>query len=190
MTSLYEAAAGLQELCEAEGWSYCFIGGLAVQRWGEPRETVDVDLTLLAAFGDESRYITRLLGAFDARIEDAAEFARTNRVLLLRAPSGVGLDIALGGLPFEASVVARATPFVFPPNVSLRTCSSEDLVVLKAFADRPKDWVDVEGILIRQAAHLDWHYIRAQLAPLVELKEMPEILDTLDTLRARANDDR
>jgi hypothetical protein len=39
---LIRAASDLQALCEAEGWRFCFIGGLAVQRWGEPRETVDV----------------------------------------------------------------------------------------------------------------------------------------------------
>lgn len=49
--------------------------------------------------------------AFAPRIPDAAGFARANRVLLLRAASGVGLDIALAGLPFEESVVDRSTPF-------------------------------------------------------------------------------
>ena len=70
----------------------------------------------------------------------------------LRARSGVGLDIALGGLPIEESAVARSSLFTFPPDVPLRTCSAEDLIVFKAFADRPKDWVDIDGVLIRQAA--------------------------------------
>lgn len=55
--------------------------------------------------------------------------------------------------------------------------------MLKAFADRPKDWVDVEGIIIRQAGQIDWPYVRAQLAPLVELKEAPEILRRLEERR-------
>jgi len=55
--------------------------------------------------------------------------------------------------------------------------------VLKAFADRAKDWVDVEGIIIRQSGRIDWPYVRAQLAPLVELKEAPEILRQLDQRR-------
>ena len=41
-------------------------------------------------------------------------FAKANRVLLLRASSDVGLDIALGGLPFEESAVARSSHFTFP----------------------------------------------------------------------------
>jgi hypothetical protein len=183
VNEVIRAAADLQAVCEAERWRFCFIGGLAVQRWGEPRETVDVDLTLLTGFGDEGRFISTLLERFEPRIDRPAEFAQANRVLLLRAPSGVGLDIALGGLPFEELAVTRATPFTFPPDVPLRTCSAEDLIVLKAFADRPKDWVDVDGIILRQAGRIDWDYVRLQLAPLVELKDAPAILAQLERRR-------
>jgi hypothetical protein len=53
VNEVIRAAAELQSVCEAEGWRFCLIGGLAVQRWGEPRETVDVDLTLLTAFSHQ-----------------------------------------------------------------------------------------------------------------------------------------
>ena len=36
-------------------------GGLAVQRWGEPRLTRDADLTLLTGFGKEARFASALL---------------------------------------------------------------------------------------------------------------------------------
>lgn len=183
VNEVIRAAAELQSLCVQEQWRFCFIGGLAVQRWGEPRETVDVDLTLLTGFGGEERFISTLIARFEPRIDDAPGFARANRVLLLRSTAGVGLDIALAGLPFEERVVERATPFTFPLSTALLTCSAEDLIVFKAFADRPKDWVDVDGVIIRQAGALDWVYIRAQLAPLAELKEAPEILDQLDARR-------
>lgn len=91
---------------------------------------------------------------------------------------------ANAGLSFEECAVERASPFRFPPDVSLRTCSADDLLVLKAFADRPKDWVDVDGIVIRQAGRLDWAYVQAQLAPLAELKEAPELLTKLEARRA------
>ncbi len=183
MNALIRAAADLQAVCVAHRWKFCFIGGVAVQRWGEPRETVDVDLTLLAGFGNEAGFVSTLAAAFESRVPDVETFARTNRVVLLRAESGVGLDVALGGLPFEESVVSRATHFVFPGDVPLKTCSAEDLVVFKAFADRPKDWVDVEGILIRQSPTMDWEYVRSHLAPLAELKEQPELVDRLEQLR-------
>jgi hypothetical protein len=177
------AAAALQTLCIAQNWRFCFIGGLALQRWGEPRETVDVDLTLLTGFGGEEPFVTFLLERFEPRIEGALEFALRHRVLLLRAQSGVGLDIALGALPFEESVVGRSSLFSYPDDHPLRTCSAEDLIVLKAFAARPKDWVDVEGVLIRQAGKLDWPYIQTHLAPLAELKGFPGIVAELERRR-------
>jgi hypothetical protein len=128
--------------------------------------------------------IAALLQAFEPRIDDAAEFAAVNRVLLLRAPSGVGLDIALGGLPYEELIVQRSSLFNYPPDIPLRTCAPEDLIILKAFADRPKDWIDIEGVIVRQSPRLDWSYIHEQLAPLAELKER-ELLDTLEQVRRR-----
>lgn len=183
MIEVIRAASEIQTLCVAQKWRFCFIGGLALQRWGEPRETVDVDLTLLTGFGGEEHYISFLLERFEPRIEGALQFALHNRVLLLRAQSGVGLDVALGALPFEESVVGRSTLFSYPGDQSLRTCSAEDLIVLKAFAARPKDWIDVEGVIIRQSGKLDWDYVRGHLAPLAELKGQPDIVDDLERRR-------
>jgi hypothetical protein len=90
--------------------------------------------------------------------------------------------VALGGLPYEELVVARATAFEFLPQLSLLTCSAEDLVVLKAFADRPRDWEDVQGIIVRQES-LDWDYVESQIQPLADAKESPHILDRLSQLR-------
>ena len=36
MSALLKAAAELQKFCDRKMWSMCFIGGLAVQRCGEP----------------------------------------------------------------------------------------------------------------------------------------------------------
>jgi hypothetical protein len=183
MIDLFEAARQLQVFCDQQGWRSCLIGGIAVQRWGEPRVTRDVDLTLLAGFGSEDRFIVPLLAAYPARIEDAREFAHRYRVLLLRTASGVGIDVSLGGLPFEESVVSRASLFSFGSGLDVRTCSAEDLVVLKLFASRPLDIRDAEGVIVRHKEQLDWSYIENHLRPLVEVKGEPEILDTLARLR-------
>jgi len=82
-------------------------------------------------------------------------------------------------------VVVRASEFQFLPDIVLRTCSAEDLVVLKAFADRLRDWSDIESILLRQQEKLDWLYIEQNLTPLVEAKESPHILQRLAELRRR-----
>ena len=60
---------------------------------------------------------------------------------------------------------------------------TENVIVMKAFAARAKDWMDVEGIITRQTGKLDWRYIRVQLKPLVELKGAPELLGELEKRR-------
>ena len=188
MNSLFQAALEVQQFAETRNWPFCFIGGLAVLRWGEMRMTQDIDLCLLSGFGDEDRYIHELLATFGTRISEAENFARTNRVLLLSASNGIAVDVSLSGLSFEEQMIERATPFRYASDCSLLTCSAEDLIVLKAFADRAKDWMDVEGIINRQASHLDIHYISAHLAPFCEIKETPEIMNKLKPLITHARE--
>lgn len=168
MNPIFIAAAEVQQLWRAQSWRACFIGGLAVLRWGEPRLTRDVDLTIVTGLGGEGEVIDALLTAFPARVEGAREFALRHRVVLLRAGNGVPLDVALGALPFEERMAARATGYVVGDGAALVTCSAEDLVVQKVFAGRARDWSDVEGIVHRRRHHLDVALIWRELEPLLE----------------------
>jgi hypothetical protein len=186
MRDLVDVAAKLQAFCEERGWHFCFIGGLAVQHLAEARLTKDTDLTLLTGFGTEEPFIDELLAHYRPRRADAKQFALIHRVLLLYAENGSGIDIALGALPFEQSAVRRSAYAEYVDGISLRICSAEDLIVMKAFADRPQDWMDVRMTIVRQGAvNLDWDHIFTHLRPLAEAKEAPEILDQLSALKSR-----
>ena len=182
MNRVFEAALEVQDFCEKHNFLFCFIGGLALQRWSEPRMTADADLTVITNLGEEEGVIDLFLAEFSPRIENAREFALVNRLLLLKSSGDIGLDIALGALPVEQRSVARASRYKLDKASSLVTCSAEDLVVHKAFANRDQDWVDIKSILIRQQGKLDKKLILSELTPLVELKEEPEILDRLKKL--------
>lgn len=184
MNDLLGVARDLQSFCDRRGWQSCLIGGIAVLRWGEPRVTRDVDLTLLTGFGHEEPLVLALLEQYGARISDAAGFARINRILLLESQEGVGIDISLAALPYEELMIQRASEFSFGPGLSLRTCSAEDLLVTKLFASRPIDVRDAESVALRHGNDVDWDYVELHLSPLVELKEDKEILKTLTRLRA------
>lgn len=183
MNALFAAAVDFQAFCATRGWRSSVIGGVAVQRWGDPRQTRDVDLTLLTGLGGEEAFIDPILEQYTARIADARRFALERRVLLVETSAGIPLDISLGGLPYEAVVVERSTPFEVEPGVSLSTCSAEDLVILKAFAGRPQDWIDVEGVIVRQGPALDRRLVLTDVRPLLDLKEdtaaEPRLLDLL-----------
>jgi len=148
--------------------------------------TNDLDLTLLTGFGGEAKYIEVLLTEFESRISDAAAFAAANRVLLLRTSDGFGIDVALGAMPFEEHAIGRSSVAELVPGAPLRTCSAEDLIVHKAFASRPQDWVDIEGVILKQRGELAWKQIWSELAELAELKGSPELLDVLERTAQRA----
>ena len=185
MNRIFSAALEIQEFCLQKKWRFCFIGAIAVQRWGEPRLTLDVDLTIVTGFGSEESYIDPLLERFPSRIPHGRRFALKNRVLLLKGGGDIPIDVALGAMPFEERAVDRASAFPIGSDISLTTCSAEDLVVFKAFASRDKDWLDIEGIVLRQAGKLDERLIWQELHPLVDLKQEPAISDRLRDLLER-----
>jgi len=182
LNAVLEAAREVQNLLESQVAEFCFIGGLAIQRWGEPRFTNDADISLLTRFVHDEKWTDYLLAHFTPRNPNAREFALSRRVLLLQAANGVGLDISLGGLDFEIRSVGRASPWILPDGFAITTCTAEDLIVHKAFAARDRDWLDVDTILMRQGSKLDTSLIFEELEPLVALKEEPEILVKLRSL--------
>jgi hypothetical protein len=185
MNELTRLALEIQKFCEEREWPFCFIGGLAVQYWGEPRLTQDVDLTLFTGFGCEPEFITELLKHFRPRVDDPHLFFLHSRVALLYSSKGLGIDISLGAFPFEEDAVKRSKKVTLEKRAKVRLCTAEDLIVMKAFAARGIDWNDVRGILVRQGTKkLDWTYIHRHLDVLAELKEEPQIVTQLQSLRA------
>ena len=185
MNALLQAAAEVQQFLRNAGERFCFIGGIAVQRWGEPRLTRDVDLTLLCPYGAEAPAAQRLLASFAPRIPDAAAFAARNRVLLLNSAGQVPIDIAMGAIPFEERCVERASEYDLG-GATLLTCCAEDLVVMKAFAGRDRDWADIQSIASRQGPALDWALIFEEFAPLAALREGQEANVRLRAIKGSA----
>ena len=67
LSGILKAALDLQHFCEIRNWDFCFIGGLAVQPWGDPRATQDADLSLLTGFGNEEELVDQLLAMMKKR---------------------------------------------------------------------------------------------------------------------------
>jgi|WetSurMetagenome_2_1015567.scaffolds.fasta_scaffold404537_2 hypothetical protein len=60
-----------------------------------------------------------------------------------------------------------------------RATHDADLKVLvqgMTIADRPKDWLDIEKILLRQGSELDIEYVRSWLTQFADALEKPAIL--------------
>lgn len=99
MLELIRVAAGLQDFCEARDWRFCFIVGLTLQRWGEPRETIDVDVTLLTGFGSEEPFIAALsVGTRAGSTTRPVSHARTGCCWSARSPASVSTSRSAGCL--------------------------------------------------------------------------------------------
>lgn len=175
----------MQEFLASREWRFCFIGGFAVQHWGEPRLTRDLDIELLTGFGGEEVFVDTLLDAYAPRIDGAREFALTRRVLLIKAASGIGIDISLAALPYEEKLIGRSTEVEMAPGVKIRLCAPEDLIVMKLFAGRATDLRDARSVMVRQGADaLNWAQMEQDLAGLARIAESPDLPDKLSSLRA------
>lgn len=182
MTELVKEAAELQAFLEEEGFEFFFIGGLVIQVWGRNRLTDDIDVTVFTNLENEQEFISKLLSRFDPKFSDADQFALTHRVLPMYTKSGIGIDLTLGGLSDLSEPLRRASYQKFTEDVSLKVCSAEDLIILKTFAGRPQDWIDVETVIIKQN-DLDWDYIDSAIAVVQVYDDMDDKLERLHKLR-------
>lgn len=184
--SLLGALAAVTAAFDDAGVPAVVVGGVAVSLLGRPRFTRDIDALVDL---DETRWPELLEAArragIVARIEGALEFASRSRVLLLRHElSKIDIDVILGGLPFERAAVAAAQPssigdLVIPlPRV-------EDLMTMKAIAQRPQDLLDLEGLI---AAHpeADLAIVRRWVREFSVAATMPSLLEEFDRLVSRA----
>lgn len=101
MNPQFKALWEVHRFFEKEGIPYLFIGGIALQWWGEPRFTRDVDVTILVNLGEEETVIKKILSHFTPRIPDALGFTLKNRVCLVSTRGGYEVDISLGVPGYE-----------------------------------------------------------------------------------------
>jgi hypothetical protein len=158
------------------------IGGVAASILGRPRMTRDVDALVLADEIGWERVIESVQRyGIALRNDDAIDFARRTRVLLLRhVESEVDVDVSFGALPFEREAVEHAS-IVKVGAIDVRVPAVEDLVIMKALARRPRDWNDIEG-LIDARPDIDLHRVRHWLREFASVLDMPEIQDDFEQM--------
>lgn len=187
MSAKTEALQKLKAFFEKHSIRYMVIGGLANTVWGQPRFTFDADLKValgelgITEFGE-------LVGeCFQFRRADAVRFARQAYVLLIQVTDQIPADLSIGLLPYEVQAIERSVG-IDVENVRLPVCTAEDLIIHKAISLREKDWLDIEGILIRQQDKIDQDYVLDWLEQFAEVLGRPDMLVRYQELRTRTSD--
>ncbi len=161
------------------------IGGIAIIARGFERATKDVDVTFSGADVSIASLMEELGSAgIEPRIPNAAEFAATTQVLLVRhATTMVDVDVSRAWLPFELEAIARAEMTTLA-GVSLPVARAEDLVIYKMIAWRPRDQQDVERMLLLHGDTMDLERVRRHVRELSEAIETDRLAD-LEAMIAR-----
>src|SRR5450830_1649256 len=128
------------------------IGGIAASLLGKPRFTADVDGLIVLPEENLSDFLKKAKNhGLLPRISGALEFAKSNRVILLKhRASGINIDLALGLLPFEMGAIKRAKIYKIG-GIKFSLPTPEDLIIMKAVAHRPIDLEDIRSILEAQS---------------------------------------
>lgn len=182
ITPLLAPIQAVQNLLQRFNDQGVIIGGVAVSLLGTPRFTVDVDAVFMLGLSEIPELLTEAeKQGIVPRIEDPIDFARRNRVLLLRhKASGIDIDILLGILPFEAEMVARSSICEIGP-IQIRIPTPEDLIIMKAVAQRPKDLEDIKAI---GASHpvLDREHIQYWIEQFGDALDLPDLWGVISQL--------
>lgn len=124
---------------------YAFGGALALAYYAEPRATIDIDVNV---FVGPDRYleVEVLLGRIGVKhFPSAAAVAREGQGRSWWGRTPVDLFFSYDEVHRAMQKDARVVPFGDDKIVIL---SAEHLVVVKAVYNRPKDWIDIDQVLV------------------------------------------
>jgi predicted nucleotidyltransferase len=129
---------------------YMVIGGQAVQVYGEPRLTKDIDITLGLGIDGVDRVLAVCRSArLKPLADDVERFARDTMVIPAQdQSSGIRVDFILSFSDYERQAIDRATKVMVGPT-PVRFAALEDLVVHKLVAGRPRDLEDARIVLAK-----------------------------------------
>lgn len=185
LAPLLSALRDLVAWLESEQVQGVVIGGVAVSVLARPRFTHDVDAVVWLHENRWSNFLTAgMQFGFSPRRDDALAFARRSRVLLLHhEPSAIDADVSFGSLPFEEETIETAE-VVEISGIQLPLPRPENLIIMKAVANRPQDLADI-ATLVDAYPELDRKKVRSWVREFSSILEMPEIFDHVDALLKR-----
>ena len=179
--ALDEGVAALESL----GLRYALVGGLAVGAWSVPRATRDVDL--YAEMPEDVRpSLARALQERGFEVPAMAQELERFGVFRSRSREGVFLDIFDSAGPLGEAIIERRRQTVLAGR-TLWVIAPEDLALLKAFSDRPRDFDDLVVLLHRARSTLDMVYVEKWAKLLDESIGTSEVTERVDRARSTSS---
>lgn len=138
-------------------------GALALAYYAEPRATIDVDINVFV-HTDKWPAIRDALAPLGVDVEvNEKELGRDGQVRIWWDRNPVDLFFSYDPFHDEMRRSARKVPF---NDATIPILGPEHLAVCKAMFDRPKDWLDIEQMLVATSP-LDLEEIKGWLERMV-----------------------
>lgn len=139
---------------------YCVIGALALGAWGQPRTTQDLDV-LIVLKGKKREHWLQVFQ--DRGFSVDTEWAEhnpliRNKQIRLRW-KGIPVDLLSPRDDHDEKVLVRRRRKQLG-NMKLWVISSDDLILHKLKAGRPRDFEDALSVIVRQGKRLDTAYLK------------------------------
>lgn len=161
--SLVEKVVAIHQALDDAKVPHAIGGALALAYYAEPRATIDVDLNV---FVHTERWpaVRDALAPLGVTVEtDLAALERDGQVRLWWDRNPVDLFFSYDPFHDEMKKATRRVPFA---ETTIPILAPEHLAICKAMFNRPKDWIDIEQILVATSP-LDVPEIEAWLESMV-----------------------
>jgi hypothetical protein len=143
--SLPEKVVAIHEALNEAKVPHAIGGALALAYYAEPRATIDVDLNVFLST-DRWPAVRDALSPLGIDLTlDIAALERDGQARFWWDRNPVDLFFSYDPFHEEMKRSARRVPFA---ETMIPILSPEHLAVCKAMFDRPKDWLDIEQILV------------------------------------------
>ncbi len=162
--SLPDKVVSVHEALRAAKIPHAIGGALALAYYAEPRATIDIDLNVFIPPERREDVVAALapLGVDVEALESAALLRDGQcRVWWGRNP----IDVFFTNLPIHEEMPRRVRRLPFA-GTTLPFVAPEHLAVFKAMFDRPKDWIDIEQMMLATDG-LDLDEVEAWLGQMV-----------------------
>jgi hypothetical protein len=142
--SLPDKVLALHHGLSAAKVAHAFGGALALAYYAEPRATIDIDLNVFVAPTAHAT-IAQALTPLGVAAIDAVVAERDGQCRSWWGRTPIDLFFAYDELHEAMRRQARLVPF---GEERIPVLSPEHLVLCKSIFDRPKDWLDIEQVLL------------------------------------------
>ena len=161
--SLADKVVAIHVALAAAGLPHAIGGALALAYHGEPRMTVDIDVNVFVA-PSEAPAVGKALGPLGVSLDRLATAERDGQVRLWWGRTPVDLFFAYDEVHHT---MAEGVEMVRFADIDLPILCAEDLVFCKAVLDRPKDWIDIDQVLLGAGPRFDIARVRRLLDRIV-----------------------